>query len=415
MRTTLIALVVVLMIGLWWWHEDVRDLRATIKAIEGEHQLDLVSNGRVEGSYVSEFKQLPDGGFLSRVAFNMAESGGLNITSDSSLEFSGFPFYALRAARAKQGGDEVTLHAADLPTWRLSQHLILQRVAVEGRAFLERRRQDIEILDVGGHGRALFKAPVFDRQEAAIALTQFEVEWQGEGGMTVHREGGWIDLDRSGRIQRAQLTPYHQLLPAGSTHNEARDARRSVPVLGAKIEQPELVALINISIDTSTSAWSDSNMYAPLQTLDGQLLTLRRGHQDIPDHISNLVALVHHSLVYDEAFNSTSINEIMANRRGDCTEFTDLFHHMAQKSDIEARKILGLAYLDNDKGRPPGFYVHAWNQVKVDGHWLDVDATWNQAPTSALRIRFPQDTVQQVMLMSRLQRDVLRVVSVDYF
>ena len=363
MRSLLIGLVVLLVVGLWLWLEDVRHLRATIKVIEGEHQLDLVSDGRVEGSYVFEFKQLPDGGFLSRVNFNMTASGGLDLANDSSLEFSGFPFYALRTMRTKHGSNETTVNATDLPTWSLSRHLILQRVAVEGRAFLERWQRGIQILDDEGQSRARFKAPVFDRQEASITVTEFEVEWGREDGVTVHREGGWIDFDRTGRIQRAHLTPYHQLLPAGSAQHKApRDERTAIQVLGATIEHPDLVEMIEIEIDPDTSMQFDSKVYAPLQTLNGNILTLARLPQDIPSHISDLVAFVHHSLVYDESFNATDIDEIMSNRRGDCTEFTDLFHHAAQNADIETRKILGLAYLERFDGRPPGFYAHAWNQ-----------------------------------------------------
>jgi len=415
MRALLIGLAVLLVVGVWWWLEDVRHLRATIKEIEGTHQLDLVSDGRVEGTYVFEFKQLPDGGFLSRLNLNMIASGGLDLANDSSLEFSGFPFYALRTVRTKHGSNEIALNAADLPTWSLSRHLVLQRLAVEGRAFLDRWQRGIEILEDGGEGRARFKAPVFDRQEVSITFTEFEVEWRREGGVTVHRQGGWIDFDGSGRMERAHLTPYHQLLPAGSTpRKESRDDRSAVQVLGAKIEHPDLVEVIEIEIDPDTSTLFDSKVYAPVQTLDGNVLALTRVPQDIPRHISDLVALVHHSLIYDESFNATDVDEIMANGRGDCTEFTDLFHHMARTSGIETRKILGLAYLDKVEGRPPGFYAHAWNQVKVDGRWLDVDATWNQAPTSALRIRFPQDAAQQVVLMRRLRHETLRVVSVNY-
>ncbi len=418
MRTLLMASVIagLLAVGFWLSFKDAFEMRTLIGLIEGEHRLDLVSNGRVEGAYVSEFKQLPDGGFLSRVAFSMTADGGLDLANDSRLEFSGFPFYSLRTVRTRQGsGDkDIVLKAADLPKWSLYEHLILQRIAIEGRAFLEQHWQGIELLEVEAQGSARFKAPVFDSQEAGIVLTEFEVDWRDRNGMTVHRQGGWIDFDRTGRIRRAALTPYHQLVPPGAAPEESRDDRRTLQVLGTTIERPERVASIKIEIDANTSARLDSNAYAPLQTLDGNILTLTGVPRDIPSHISDLVALVHHSLVYDESFNATDVDEIMANRRGDCTEFTDLFHHKAEDAGIETRKILGLAYLDHFDGRPSGFYVHAWNQVRIDDQWIDVDATWNQAPTSVLRIRFPQDAAQQIVLMRSLERNALRVVSVDY-
>ena len=412
------AILAIVIIGRGAGFRDALEMRTMLATIEGAHHLDLIVDGRLEGSYASEFRRLPDGGFLSRYDLKLSSPADNALDTHQSLEFSGFPSYSLRAVRIRRGTQRIEHRSTGLPRWRLYDHLILQRLAIEGAGFLDRAPKGVEVLAIGrtdgGVVRASIKAPVFDAREASISFTELEVEWPASDGVVVRRDGGWFDYDRSGRIRRAQLTPHHQLVAAGRTAigsgispaktpanisaiGETND-RSMIPVMGLGIEHPGDISKLVIKIGEGSADGLDGDDYLPVQSLDGDLLTLRAGPLYIPEKIDKLVALVHRSLVYDESFNTTDIDQIIANGRGDCTEFTDLFDAKAKSAGIDTRKILGLAYLDDYQGRPPGFYVHAWNQVLVNGDWVDVDATWNQAPASPARIRFAQDASHLTML-----------------
>ena len=423
MRIWLIALIgsALIGVGLLPQLRDALEMRAMIEAIEGVHELDLVAGGMIEGRYRSEFRRLPDGGFVSRYTLSMSPGDTSTLASEQALEFSGFPSYSLRAVRVRQGRKEITHEASNLPEWSLYQHLIVQRLALHGFSFLERAHSDIDVLssERQGQGRVLarIKAPVFDAREAKISFTELELDWQGGDGVTLHRDGAWFDYDHSGRIERAQFTPSHKLLPPGNAQESlvghGRVDRSMVPLLGPGIEHPDEIDTLLIDIGKGAQAPFDSDEYLPRQSLHGHMLTLRAGPQHPLPKIRELVSLVHHSLVYDESINATDVDEIIENGRGDCTEFTDLFHAKAKAAGLEARKILGLAYLVDYAGRPPGFYVHAWNQVLVDGAWTDVDATWNQAPASAARIRFPQKA-SAMALLEDIRLLELTLVGVSY-
>ena len=401
--------------------KDSLALRALLSQIEGTHSLDVIEDGKHGGTYTSEFLRLDGGGVLSISSLRLASADTLGISYDRSLEFAGFPSYRLRSLRLRQGSKETMREAKNFPPWSLFEHLILQRIAHEGPEVLHRKRQGFEVLNIDsddkGTVQARLKAPVFQAETGEITVAEFELTWDQSGSLTMHRDGGRYSLDGFGRILHAQMTPYHELVPAQNSdvpHGEKGLGDRSmIRVRGPMIEHPEQILTMRIEMDGNESAF-DTDEYAPAQTFRENTLTLSADTRESPRHIRDLVSFVHHSLVYDESVNATAIDEIIANGRGDCTEFTDLFDAKAEAAGIEARKILGLAYLETYGGRPPGFYVHAWNQVRVDGHWIDIDATWNQAPASPARIRFPQVASNHLTLLRSVAEADWRLVEVAY-
>ena len=73
-----------------------------------------------------------------------------------------------------------------------------------------------------------------------------------------------------------------------------------------------------------------------------------------------------------------SPEEVLAERRGVCSEYSALFAKLCQLSGLEAVVISGL-------GKGSGYSVgsdmpesinHAWNAVRIDGIWRLVDSTW---------------------------------------
>lgn len=58
-------------------------------------------------------------------------------------------------------------------------------------------------------------------------------------------------------------------------------------------------------------------------------------------------------------------------RKGVCIDVARLYDMMARAVDVEVRVVTGLGA--DGKG---GFGPHAWNEVRIEGKWLPLDATW---------------------------------------
>jgi len=70
-----------------------------------------------------------------------------------------------------------------------------------------------------------------------------------------------------------------------------------------------------------------------------------------------------------QTFDVPRAYKIMSMRAGDCKHFAVLFATMARISGIPTRFVFGQRYIGGDYG------YHVWNQIYVDGGWLDVDAS----------------------------------------
>ena len=70
---------------------------------------------------------------------------------------------------------------------------------------------------------------------------------------------------------------------------------------------------------------------------------------------------------------------ILADRRGDATEFTRLFVAMSRAGGIPARSRVGFV------ARRTGFFFHAWAEVWING-WVPVDPYLGQIPTDATHL-----------------------------
>jgi len=86
--------------------------------------------------------------------------------------------------------------------------------------------------------------------------------------------------------------------------------------------------------------------------------------------------------------------EVLQSRRGDCNEHATLFAALARAAGLPAKICLGVVYLDGK------FYYHAWNSVYC-GKWIELDATFGQAPADAARLRLVEgDLSQQTRLLT---------------
>jgi hypothetical protein len=102
---------------------------------------------------------------------------------------------------------------------------------------------------------------------------------------------------------------------------------------------------------------------------------------------------VHDNLEKSMTVSLPSAVEVLASRRGDCNEHSTLYAALARAAGLPCRLCLGVVYLD---GR---FYYHAWNAVYC-GQWIELDATFGQAPADAARLRLAEgDLTQQTRLI----------------
>ena len=124
-----------------------------------------------------------------------------------------------------------------------------------------------------------------------------------------------------------------------------------------------------------------------------------------------LLAFVERTLVYDDETRSLDLTDALRTGRGDCTEFADLFTTLARALGIPARPANGLVYADIDG---PGFYVHAWSEVAIDGHWVAVDPTSGQRPADATHVPFPRDGTGFLRAYAALADMRLSVIAIDH-
>jgi hypothetical protein len=80
--------------------------------------------------------------------------------------------------------------------------------------------------------------------------------------------------------------------------------------------------------------------------------------------------------------------EIIASRKGDCSEHSKLFAALARAAGIPTRQVGGLMYMGDDVR---AFGGHAWDEVVLDGKWVPVDPTWDETLADAGRITLQRD------------------------
>jgi hypothetical protein len=101
------------------------------------------------------------------------------------------------------------------------------------------------------------------------------------------------------------------------------------------------------------------------------------------EKVARLVAFVFNYIKKEYRFEPHSIFQIIELRRGDCSEHSYLFSVLARCVGIPSRVVDGLTYM-GDKNL--AFGGHAWNEVVLNGRWVQVDPTWNQTEVDATHI-----------------------------
>jgi hypothetical protein len=99
--------------------------------------------------------------------------------------------------------------------------------------------------------------------------------------------------------------------------------------------------------------------------------------------VDALVTWTYEHIAYIHA-DETVASTVLTRGSGDCSEFSLLFVALARAAGIPARRVVGLAATEVDNA--PAFGFHAWAEVALDGHWVQVDPTWNEPVADATHL-----------------------------
>ena len=130
--------------------------------------------------------------------------------------------------------------------------------------------------------------------------------------------------------------------------------------------------------------------------------------EDARKKANALTLFVHHHLRYRDTAGGRTVFDTLRDRRGDCTEFADLYTTLARATGLPARTVIGLAYLSESQA----FALHAWNEVAIEGSWRGVDPTWGETRVGATHFPLPSDGA--LTAIAQLPNLRFRVVETEY-
>lgn len=185
-------------------------------------------------------------------------------------------------------------------------------------------------------------------------------------------------------------------------------------------DHPELPKELRLTHNPITSASRRTNpedhsgeeLRFPITHPAIQALVQRSMANDAAATIKRLVATAHEQIEYTENQPAGSVLTALAEGRGECTDYADLFTTLARAAGYPARNVYGLAYKD---GPQPAFMFHAWNEVFSDGKWQAVDPTWNQVLVDASHIPLSDSQAALMMLANNTGRVSFSVLGTEYF
>jgi hypothetical protein len=98
--------------------------------------------------------------------------------------------------------------------------------------------------------------------------------------------------------------------------------------------------------------------------------------------VRRIVDWAHESLEYSVIRRSPSVEEILATRQADCTEYSQLTIALARSLGIPARPVSGIHLSQG------GAILHQWSEIYLD-RWYEIDSTFGVTEVPAAHIRLP--------------------------
>lgn len=113
----------------------------------------------------------------------------------------------------------------------------------------------------------------------------------------------------------------------------------------------------------------------------------------------------------DDQISELSVDEILDNPKGDCTEHALLFVTLARAVGLPAREVNGLLYLGDLEQK---YSAHVWAEVEVDGHWLSVDPTWRKMDLDPGYIRVFGESASDTTTLLALSGKTIHVKALSF-
>ncbi len=133
-----------------------------------------------------------------------------------------------------------------------------------------------------------------------------------------------------------------------------------------------------------------------------------KGKADALEAVRALSAWVSKNVEVAYLADTLSGPEVLACRKGKCSEFATLFASLARAAGIPTRIVLG------DRLLPGQWGAHMWNEVYV-GRWIPVDASYNEVGRSMALLKFcDHDSVEGVLPLRMALPASLEVRIVDH-
>jgi hypothetical protein len=123
-----------------------------------------------------------------------------------------------------------------------------------------------------------------------------------------------------------------------------------------------------------------------------------------------LSSWVHDSFKYELGAGGGTADQILKEKRGDCTEFSKALLLLLRAIGIPSRTLSGIALASDT---PPTFAYHAWVEAWFpDRGWVALDPTWGVFPVDATHIVF--DTQDGLHMAAHLGDLSIEILDVDY-
>jgi len=132
------------------------------------------------------------------------------------------------------------------------------------------------------------------------------------------------------------------------------------------------------------------------------------GATDERDKVKKLLRFTDFYIRDSYEIEALSVMDLMRTRKGDCSAHALLFTTLARAAGIPAREANGWMYMGNEY---KSFGGHAWNEVVLDGHWVPVDAIWNQPQLDAGHIQQHAGEIDGLMLEGLVSGLKAKVIS----
>jgi hypothetical protein len=129
------------------------------------------------------------------------------------------------------------------------------------------------------------------------------------------------------------------------------------------------------------------------------------------EKVARMVHFVHGYITPSYTAEPLTLLDILKGRKGDCKAYAKLLTTLARAAGIPSREVGGLLYLGDDE---KAFGGHAWNEVVLDGHWVPVDAAFDEVDINPTHITFGSNQSEGFAgLLSTLGKLSFKVVEVQ--